>query len=174
MQAIVYHYTLSYENFDKPVVVTFNFLTCIIPVDIRYTILNFSVSSPKASTNLLTTFRTKLNIRRKNNQTNEEEAPAAVYRKTDDSAQGTSKQHDPEAPPSELSPLTTESKDTDGETYELANENPPLAEREESPKDGGTENTKLLPPEVVIVPGTPDPSEYNLASKADNESNEQA
>lgn len=114
--------------------------------------------------NIISTFRKKLHItRRKSAQSTDE--PEAVYRKTDTSAEAQNSPHDSDA----TVPLT---KESDHETFELANEtladgdkgNDQIREEhggEDSPKDGGAEGSKLEPPEVVIVPGTPEPPEEN-------------
>lgn len=105
-------------------------------------------------------FRKRLNIRRKSAQPTDE--PKATYRKTDTSggAQGSARDSD------STIPLT---KEPDHETFELANETLTEGDKsnrgsskhggEDSPKDGGAEGTKLEPPEVIIVPGTPEPPE---------------
>jgi hypothetical protein len=108
---------------------------------------------------IISSFRKKLHIRQKAAQSSDE--PEAVYRKTD-----TNEEQIPARDSDVTVPLT---KESDHETFELANET--LAEDdksdqarekhggEDSPKDGGAEGSKLDPPEVVIVPGTPEPSE---------------
>lgn len=102
--------------------------------------------------NFISTFRKKLNIRKKENVADE---PEAIYRKTD-----TPTELRPSARDSEITiPLT---KESDAETFELANEAPADTDKEngeDSPKDGGADASKLDLPEVVIVPGTPLPPE---------------
>ncbi|XP_045165271.2 uncharacterized protein LOC123529122 [Mercenaria mercenaria] len=119
-----------------------------------------SSSNTHKKGNIISTFRKKLHIRRKSAQSSDE--PEAVYRKTDTSAEAQIPSRDSDA----TIPLT---KESDHETFELANEtlaegdkNDQASEKhggEDSPKDGGAEGSKLEPPEVVIVPGTPEPPE---------------
>ncbi|XP_052781648.1 uncharacterized protein LOC128228741 isoform X2 [Mya arenaria] len=120
-------------------------------------------SDPSKKGSIVSTFRKKLNILRRNQ--NQDEEPEAVYRRTDTAAAATT--HGIEGA-TELQPLTGngKEKETEAETFELANETIGDSEGEkkctpgeDSPKDGGAEATKLDPPEVVIVPGTPEPSE---------------
>lgn len=120
-------------------------------------------SEPRKKSNIISTFRKKLHIKPKHAQSEEE--PEATYRKTETSAEG-QRSRDSDV----TIPLT---KESDHETYELANET--LSEEkneenkvdtekdtdknsgEDSPKDGGAEGSKLELPEVVISPGTPEP-----------------
>ena len=117
------------------------------------------------SGHILSTFRAKLHIGRKHGQPNDETVnqEKATYRKTSE-AKPSPPTNDPEAA-TELSPLKSETKDADGDTYELASETP-ITENDtskdggqDSPKDGGMEEIKLTTPEVIIVPGTPEPPE---------------
>ncbi|KAH3816637.1 uncharacterized protein LOC127831827 [Dreissena polymorpha] len=124
-----------------------------------------STSGVQKKGSIITTFRKKLNIKRKEPPVDEEE-PVAIYRKTDTQSAQKAKSDDPEAP-TEFSPLTTKN-DTEGETFELEKETTGSMEPErdtdgsladDSPKDGGAERaSKLEPPEVIIIPGTPEPS----------------